>query len=337
MARIDEVQESLRQIPRRWLITGVAGFIGSGLLEHLLLLGQEVVGVDNFSAGNPANLEDVRQIVGEKPWSRFTFVEGDIREIATCREVCRGMELVLHQAALGSVPRSIKMPEAFHASNVDGFFNLLLAARDAAVEAFVYASSSSVYGDSQGLPKVEERIGTPLSPYALTKSINEQYASLFARVYGFHTIGMRYFNVFGPRQDPEGAYAAVIPRWIAQMRSGAAVEIYGDGETSRDFCYVKNVIQANLLAAFAPSRARDRVYNVACGEANTLNQLFQLLRDGLGPVVPNLAGQVPTYLEAREGDIRHSLADLTAIQANLGYRPTHSLAEGIAELLGLGS
>jgi UDP-N-acetylglucosamine 4-epimerase len=333
MARFEEVQEELRQNPRRWLVTGVAGFIGSGLLEHLLKLGQEVVGIDNFSAGKPENLEDVQAIVGREAWSRFTFIEADILDRNRCREACHGTQVVLHQAALGSVPRSIKLPEAFHSANVDGFVNMLIAARDAGVDAFVYASSSSVYGDSQGLPKVEESIGNPLSPYALTKSINEQYANLFARVYGFQGVGLRYFNVFGPRQDPNGAYAAVIPKWIAQMREGRTCEIYGDGETSRDFCYVKNVAQANLLAALAPTPARGRVYNVACCQSTTLNQLFLALREGLGPCVPGLANQSPIYLEGREGDIRHSLADLSSITARLGYQPTHAFAQGIAETL----
>lgn len=333
MTRFEEVQQELRQNPRRWLVTGVAGFIGSGLLEHLLKLGQEVVGIDNFSAGKPENLEDVQAIVGREAWSRFTFIEADILDMDRCREACHGTQVVLHQAALGSVPRSIKLPEAFHAANVDGFVNMLIAARDAGVDAFVYASSSSVYGDSQGLPKVEESIGNPLSPYALTKSINEQYANLFARVYGFQGVGLRYFNVFGPRQDPNGAYAAVIPKWIAQMRAGRTCEIYGDGETSRDFCYVKNVVQANLLAALAPTPARGRVYNVACCQSTTLNQLFLALREGLGPCVPGLANQSPIYLEGREGDIRHSLADLSSITARLGYQPTHTFAQGIAETL----
>ena len=333
MTRFEEVQEALRQSPRRWLVTGVAGFIGSGLLEHLLKLGQEVVGIDNFSAGKPENLEDVQAIVGREAWSRFTFIEADILDMDRCREACHGTQVVLHQAALGSVPRSIKLPEAFHAANVDGFVNMLIAARDAGVDAFVYASSSSVYGDSQGLPKVEESIGNPLSPYALTKSINEQYANLFARVYGFQGVGLRYFNVFGPRQDPNGAYAAVIPKWIAQMRAGRTCEIYGDGETSRDFCFVKNVVQANLLAALAPTPARGRVYNVACCQSTTLNQLFLALREGLGPCVPGLANQSPIYLEGREGDIRHSLADLSSITARLGYQPTHAFAQGIAETL----
>lgn len=337
MTRLQEVQAELAQLPRRWLITGVAGFIGSNLLEALLLLGQEVVGLDNFSAGSPANLVEVQRRVGSKAWSRFAFQEGDIRDLETCRRACQGAQLVLHQAALGSVPKSIKLPEFFHANNVDGFLNVLLAARDAQVESFVYASSSSVYGDSQGLPKVEDSIGRPLSPYALTKAINEQYAALFARVYGFRGIGLRYFNVFGPRQDPEGAYAAVIPRWLAQLRRGETCAIYGDGETSRDFCYVKNVVQANLLAALAPEDAWDRIYNVACGETTTLNELFRLLRDGLLPEHPELEDQTASHLSAREGDIRHSLADLRAAQGQLGYEPSHSVAAGIAEMLSLSS
>ncbi len=333
MTRFLELQAELVQSPKRWLITGVAGFIGSNLLEALLPLGQEVVGVDNFAAGSPANLADVQRRVGPAAWSRFTFLEGDIRNSETCRQATKGAQIVLHQAALGSVPKSIKQPEAFHSTNVDGFVNVLLAARDAGVEAFVYASSSSVYGDSQGLPKVEENIGRPLSPYALTKAINEQYAALFARVYGFRGIGLRYFNVFGPRQDPNGAYAAVIPKWIGQLSRGEACTIFGDGETSRDFCFVKNVVQANLLAARAPVEARDRIYNVACGHTTTLNELFLALRDGLLPRHPGLAGKIALHLPEREGDIRHSLADLQAAQRLLGYKPSHTVAEGIAEML----
>ena len=294
-----------------------------------------MVGIDNFAAGSPANLEEVRLRVGSGAWSRFTFQEGDIRDIGACHQVCKGAQIVLHQAALGSVPKSIKQPELFHATNVDGFVNVLLAARDAGVGAFVYASSSSVYGDSQGLPKVEENIGRPLSPYALTKAINEQYAALFARVYGFRSIGLRYFNVFGPRQDPNGAYAAVIPKWIGLLRRGEPCTIFGDGETSRDFCYVKNVVQANLLAAVAAAEARDRIYNVACGHTTTLNELFLALREGLLPQHPGLAGQSASHLPEREGDIRHSLADLKAAHGQLGYEPTHSVALGIAEMLSL--
>jgi UDP-N-acetylglucosamine/UDP-N-acetylgalactosamine 4-epimerase len=327
------VEEELRRSPRTWLVTGAAGFIGSNLVERLLELGQTVVGLDNFATGHPHNLEDIRSCVGEEAWSRFHFIEGDIRDLEDCRRACEGIEIVLHQAALGSVPRSIENPIATNQANIDGFLNMLVAARDAGVRRFVYAASSSTYGDHPGLPKVEDRIGRPLSPYAVTKYVNELYASVFQRTYGLETIGLRYFNVFGRRQDPEGAYAAVIPKWVGQMLAGQSCRINGDGETSRDFCYVDNVLQANLLAAAAGPEATDEIYNVACGERTTLNDLFRMIRDGLAEARPELAAAEPEYAPFRSGDVRHSLADISKIREHLGYVPTHGVAGGLAAAL----
>lgn len=333
-ARHEEAQRRMRQGPRRWLITGVAGFIGSHLLEKLLGLGQSVVGLDNFATGFARNLEEVRSAVGEAAWRNFTFIEGDIRDLADCRRACAGVDYVLHQAALGSVPRSIEDPLATHASNLTGFVNMLVAGRDAGVARFVYAASSSTYGDHPGLPKVEDVIGRPLSPYAVTKFANELYADVFARCYGLSTIGLRYFNVFGPRQDPEGAYAAVIPKWIAQFISGNPVYINGDGETSRDFCYVENAVQANLLAATATDpRALNQVYNVAVAERTTLNELFELERALLLPRFPHVRDSTPRYREFRAGDVRHSQADISKAATLLGYAPTHRVREGLADAM----
>jgi UDP-N-acetylglucosamine 4-epimerase len=328
----DRAREALTREPRVWLVTGAAGFIGSNLVEALLALGQTVAGFDNFATGHRHNVDDVAARAGDG--ARFRFVEGDIRDPAACLAACRGADVVLHQAALGSVPRSIENPAATHASNVDGFFNMLVAARDAGVRRFVYAASSSTYGDHPALPKVEEVIGRPLSPYAVTKLVNELYAGVFGRTYGLETTGLRYFNVFGRRQDPEGAYAAVIPKWVGSILEGRPCEINGDGETSRDFCYVDNVIQANILAATAPAeRAADQVFNVACGERTTLNELFAAIRDGLARHRPELAGARPEYREFRAGDVRHSLADISKIRRELGYQPTHLVRRGLDEAL----
>ena len=333
MTRYEAAKAAVRERPRTWLVTGAAGFIGSNLAEMLLQLDQEVVGLDNFSTGHPRNVDDVVERVGSRA-GRFRFIEGDIRDLDTCRRACRGVDLVLHQAALGSVPRSIADPIATNAANVDGFLNMLVAARDEGVERFVYAASSSTYGDEPTLPKVEDRIGRPLSPYAVSKYVNELYAGVFQRTYGIETIGLRYFNVFGPRQDPEGAYAAVIPRWIAALLAGIPCEINGDGESSRDFTYVENVLQANLLAATAEGAAvTDQVYNVAVGERTTLSQLFNLSRDTLVRLRPEVGGARPVYDEFRQGDVRHSQADISRIQRSLGYAPTHSVAAGLEESL----
>lgn len=319
----------LPQQPKTWLVTGVAGFIGSNLLEALLKLDQTVVGLDNFATGYQRNLDEVQTLVTPDQWSRFTFIQGDIRHLEDCQRACEGVDYVLHQAALGSVPRSIEDPLLTNAVNISGFLNMLTAARDAKVKSFTYAASSSTYGDHPGLPKIEDQIGKPLSPYAVTKYVNELYADVFNRCYGFNTIGLRYFNVFGPRQDPNGAYAAVIPKWTAALLQREEVFINGDGETSRDFCFVANAVQANLLAACATQdSACNQIYNVAVGDRTTLNQLFGLLRDNLADhgVSPNTQ---PTYRDFRAGDVRHSQADVSKAVRLLGYQPTHRLAQGV--------
>ena len=312
-----------------WALTGSAGFIGSHLVEELLRSGQQVVSLDNFATGHRANLAEVEVTVGPQAWRRHRFIEASIVDIDACRAACRGVDIVLHQAALGSVPRSIADPIATHMTNVNGFLNVLLAARDAQVQRFVYASSSSAYGDDEALPKVEDVTGGPLSPYAASKQANELYADVFGRCYGMQTVGMRYFNVFGPRQDPEGPYAAVIPRWVRAMLSGEPVEINGDGETSRDFCHVANVVQANLLAALTDNpQAVNQVYNIAVGASTSLNELFEMLRSLLGKHCVQ-----PVYRPFREGDVRHSLADISLARRLLRYEPTHSLASGLREAL----
>jgi len=328
MSKFDEACASLRQSPRTWLVTGCAGFIGSNLLEKLLTLDQRVVGMDNFATGFQRNLDEVRSKVTAQQWSRFRFIEGDIRDTAACAQAVQGVDLVLHQAALGSVPRSLQDPATTNAVNISGFLNMLIAARDAKVQGFVYAASSSTYGDHPGLPKVEDRIGKPLSPYAVTKLVNELYADVFARSYGFASIGLRYFNVFGMRQDPDGAYAAVIPRWIAAMIRGDQVAINGDGETSRDFCFVDNAVQANILAALAQGDALNQVYNVAVSGRTTLNTLFGFLTASLGAAGITYP-QAPHYRDFRPGDVRHSQADISKAQRLLGYQPTHDIEQGI--------
>ena len=318
--------------PRSWLVTGVAGFIGSNLLEALLMLGQRVVGLDNLATGYRANLDQVRAAVGADAWRNFTFIEADIRDLAACRRACAGIDIVLHHAALGSVPRSIEDPLATHEVNCTGFVNMLAAARDAGVDRFVYAASSSTYGDHPGLPKVEDVIGRPLSPYAVTKLANELYADVFARCYGIATIGLRYFNIFGPRQDPAGAYAAVIPRWLAQLAGGEPVTINGDGSTSRDFCYVENAIQANILAATAAGAdTLNQVYNIAVGERTTLLELYELERELLARHLPSVRDQRPVHREFRDGDVLHSQADIAKARARLGYEPTHRIREGLEQ------
>lgn len=327
----EELEKKLHDSPRNWLVTGVAGFIGSNLLERLLSLGQNVVGLDNYSTGYQDNLEAVRGIVGEEAWDGFRMIDGDIRDPEVCEEAVAGADYVLHQAALGSVPRSIEDPVATHENNVNGFLNMLMAARDADVKRFVYASSSSVYGDHPALPKVEADVGKPLSPYAATKYFNEVYADVFARCYGLETIGLRYFNVFGRRQDPGGAYAAVIPLWFKALLLGEPVYINGDGETTRDFCYVDNAVQANLLAALADSpEAVNRAYNVAYGERNSLNRLFELVGKEVSKRAPDVQIGEPVYRDFRPGDIRHSLADISEAQSLLGYAPGFDLGRGLA-------
>lgn len=327
-----QYHEQLGRTQDRWLVTGAAGFIGSHLVEALLRAGQQVVGLDNFATGHRRNLEEVRARVGDEHWSRFRMIEGDIRDRDACRAAISGMRFVLHQAALGSVPRSIADPLTTHDVNLTGFVNMLDAARAEGIERFVYAASSSTYGDEPSLPKREERIGNPLSPYAATKLANEIYAAVYARSYGIDTVGLRYFNVFGPRQDPNGAYAAVIPKWIAAMIADAEVVINGDGSTSRDFCYVSNAVQANIRAAFAPDDARNQVFNVAVGQRTSLLELFSLLRDGLQQHQIHYRRD-PRLADFRPGDVRHSEADIGKAASKLGFEPTHDVRQGLAEAL----
>lgn len=328
MTKYLQIQESLLESPKTWLVTGVAGFIGSNLLEALLKLNQVVVGLDNFSTGHLRNLDEVKTLVTDEQWSRFEFIEGDIRDYETCQKVVRGVDYVLHQAALGSVPRSIADPITSNSANIDGFLNMLDAAKEEQVGSFTYAASSSTYGDHPALPKVEENIGKPLSPYAVTKYVNELYAGVYAQTYGFKSIGLRYFNVFGQRQDPNGAYAAVIPKWTSAMIKGDDVFINGDGETSRDFCFIKNTVQMNILAATATVEAKGQVYNVAVGDRTTLNKLYRFIQTALAEYeICNESN--PIYRDFRSGDVRHSQADISKAQRQLGYKPEFNLESGI--------
>lgn len=324
--------ERLLTEPKVWLVTGVAGFIGSNLLEHLLKLNQAVIGLDNFATGHQYNLDEVQGLVTPEQWAGFTFIEGDIRNLEDCQKACLGVDYVLHQAALGSVPRSIADPITTNAANITGFLNMLVAARDAQVTSFTYAASSSTYGDHPALPKVEENIGKPLSPYAVTKYVNELYADVFAKTYGFNCIGLRYFNVFGKRQDPNGAYAAVIPKWTAAMIQGEELFINGDGETSRDFCFIENTVQMNLLAATAPDEAKNEVYNVAVGDRTTLNDLFHALQSALAENGKPYTRK-PVYRDFRAGDVRHSQADISKAASKLGYAPEYRIMDGIAKAM----
>lgn len=327
---IQACEQDLTATPHTWLITGVAGFIGSNLLERLLRLNQRVVGLDNLSTGYRHNLEAVRAALNPDQWTRFDFIEGDICDLDTCRRSCESADYILHQAALGSVPRSILDPLATHDNNVNGFLNMLIAGREAGVRRFVYASSSSVYGSHPGLPKTEDQTGAPLSPYAATKQTDELYAAAFAACYRMEVVGLRYFNVFGPRQDPEGEYAAVIPLWFKALLMNVPVYINGDGETSRDFCFVENAVQVNLLAAWVSDpEAINRVYNVAVGEQTTLLQLYGLIRAEVAKHRPDVREAVPCFREFRPGDIRHSLADISKARQLLGYAPSHTVAQGL--------
>lgn len=347
MTDYQKILTELQQNPKKWLITGVAGFIGSNLLETLLAHGQMVVGLDNFVTGYRHNLDEVRGLVSAEQWGNFCFIEGDIRDLNTCRQATtyspsaflgggrgeeRTVDYVLHQAALGSVPRSLEYPLVTNETNVTGFLNMLVASRDAGVSRFVYAASSSTYGDHPGLPKVEDAIGNPLSPYAVTKYVNELYADVFARSYGFQAIGLRYFNIFGRRQDPNGAYAAVIPRWFAGLLAGEPVYINGDGETSRDFCYIDNCVQANILAATTKNQnALGQVYNIAFGERTTLNELFGLIKKLVREIMPQVKDAGPVYRDFRSGDVRHSLADIGKAAKLLGYHPDFSVRQGLEQ------
>jgi len=327
-----QLVDNLPGAPKTWLITGVAGFIGSNLLQTLLELDQKVVGLDNFSTGHQYNLYEVKASVGEDKWSRFKFIEGDICDLNTCREACAGVDYVLHQAALGSVPRSIEDPISTNANNITGFLNMLVAAKDARVKSFTYAASSSTYGDHPALPKVEENIGKPLSPYAVTKYVNELYGDVFAKTYGFKTIGLRYFNIFGKRQDPNGAYAAVVPKWTSAMLKNEDVFINGDGETSRDFCFIENAVQANLLSAVAKDDAKNQVYNVAVGDRTSLNDLYEAIKTALA-ANGKYYDRPAVFRDFRAGDVRHSQADVTKASANLGYQPDYRILDGIAKAM----
>lgn len=324
--------KSLKKNQHKWLITGVAGFIGSNILETLLLLNQKVVGLDNFSTGNKDNLKEIQSLVSLKQWKNFNFIEGDITSIRDCNKACKDIDYVLHQGALGSVPRSINNPIASNEANISGFLNMLVAAKDANVKSFTYAASSSTYGDHPALPKVEENIGKPLSPYAVTKYVNELYADVFAKTYGFKTIGLRYFNVFGKRQDPNGAYAAVIPKWISSMISGNNIYINGDGETSRDFCFVENAVQANLLSAVAKESSKNEVYNVAVGDRTSLLTLFKYIKEALHINDINYTKKIE-FLDFRDGDVRHSQAQILKANNKLGYDPEFNIVEGIKKAM----
>lgn len=326
------VKNSLQNAPRTWLVTGVAGFIGSNLLEALLTLNQVVVGLDNFATGHQRNLCEVQRGVEPCQWENFTFIEGDICDLDDCIRACSGVNYVLHQAALGSVPRSLSDPIATNKVNIDGFVNMLVAAKDSDVESFTYAASSSTYGDHPALPKQENNIGNPLSPYAVTKYVNELYAGVFARSYGFKCIGLRYFNVFGRRQDPNGSYAAVVPKWTAAMIKGEDVFINGDGETSRDFCFIENIVQANILAATSDDDVKDEIYNVACGDRTSLNQLFVAIKSELEVNAVNVT-TVATYRDFRSGDVLHSQADISKIKRKLGFTPDFSISDGLKKAM----
>jgi UDP-N-acetylglucosamine/UDP-N-acetylgalactosamine 4-epimerase len=343
MNKYKEIQKYLLKNKHSWLITGAAGFIGSNLVEKLLTLNQKVVGLDNFETGHQHNLdqalEDSTKTTGiSSLYNNFTFIEGDILDSRVCQKACKGIDYVLHQAALGSVPRSIEDPIKTNKSNIDGFLNMLVASRDLEVKKFVYAASSSTYGDHPDLPKVENKIGTPLSPYAVTKLVNELYAQVFARTYNMNTIGLRYFNVFGKRQDPNGSYAAVIPKWIEAIIQGNEVFINGDGETSRDFCYIDNTVQMNILAATTKSPAAiNQVYNVAVGERTSLNNLYNEIKElirheyKLQNGVSNFHNENLKYRNFRDGDVRHSQADISKAEKMLGYIPSHKIKAGLME------
>ena len=332
MTKYEQIKQKLLDTPKTWLVTGVAGFIGSNLLEHLLKLNQTVVGLDNFATGHQHNLDEVQGLVSEAQWQGFTFIEGDIRNYQDCEKAItnkgQGVDYVLHQAALGSVPRSIADPVTTNSVNISGFLNMLQTAKEADVKSFTYAASSSTYGDHPALPKVEENIGNPPSPYAVTKYVNELYAGVYAKTYGFKTIGLRYFNVFGKRQDPKGAYAAVIPKWTATMINNEELFINGDGETSRDFCFIENTVQMNILAATAPDEAKDQVYNVAVGDRTTLNDLFGAIKEALTKNDLSVSNE-PVYRDFREGDVRHSQADISKAKNALGYSPEFRIYESI--------
>jgi UDP-N-acetylglucosamine/UDP-N-acetylgalactosamine 4-epimerase len=338
VSKYEQLQGYLKDNQSTWLVTGVAGFIGSNLLEKLLILNQKVVGLDNLDTGHQHNIDqaiqDANNITGKDLGNNFKFINGDIRQLDDCKQACNGVDYVLHQAALGSVPRSIKDPISTNRANIDGFLNMLVAGKDANVKRFVYAASSSTYGDHPDLPKVEDKIGNPLSPYAVTKLANELYAGVFAKTYNFKTIGLRYFNIFGKRQDPNGAYAAVIPKWVAAILNKEDVYINGDGQTSRDFCYIDNTVQMNLLAATTDDdEATDQIYNVALNDRTSLNKLYQMIEEGLIQKTQGLQKKEPIYKDYRAGDVRHSQADISKAQALLDYQPKYKISQGIDETM----
>ncbi len=334
MTQYEKIKTELQNKPKTWLITGVAGFIGSNLLETLLKLDQKVIGLDSFVTGHQHNLDEVQGLLTVDQWQRFTMIKGDIRNIEDCERATKNVDYVLHQAALGSVPRSIEDPITTNQANIDGFLNMLVAARDAKVSSFTYAASSSTYGDHPDLPKVENKIGKPLSPYAVTKVVNELYADVFAKTYSFKTIGLRYFNIFGKRQDPDGAYAAVIPKWIAAMLDSDNIYINGDGETSRDFCFIDNAVQANILSATAQDNVKNEVYNVAVGDQTSLTQLFGMLKKRVKQYKANQKISDPVYRDFRAGDVKHSLADTSKAKSNLGYKPAYRIDHGLDIAMG---
>jgi UDP-N-acetylglucosamine/UDP-N-acetylgalactosamine 4-epimerase len=330
MSSYNKIIKVLMSDPRKWLISGVAGFIGSNLLETLLRINQNVIGIDNFATGHKKNLDEVKSLVSDVQWRNFKFIEGDIRSMADCHNACHNVDYVLHQAALGSVPRSVKDPISTNETNINGFLNILVASRDAEVKSFTYAASSSTYGDHPDLPKIEDVIGKPLSPYAITKYVNELYAGIFYKNYDFKSIGLRYFNIFGPRQDPNGAYAAVIPKWISSMLKDEELIINGDGKTSRDFCFIDNAVQANILAAVANDNDKNEVYNIALGDQTSLDELFAIIRDSLASH-SRAYERLPVYGDFRVGDVLHSKADIGKAIDRLGYHPTHKVRQGINE------
>lgn len=337
MKNFEEISSYLKKNQHTWLITGVAGFIGSNLLEALLKLNQKVVGFDNFDTGYQHNINEAisdaaisLKSTQAEVSKNFKFINGDIRILNDCINACKKIEYVLHHAAIGSVPRSIQDPIYTNKANIDGFLNMLVSANEAKVKMFVYAASSSTYGDSKELPKIEDRIGKPISPYAVTKLVNELYADVFNSVYGFNSIGLRYFNIFGKRQDPNGAYAAVIPQWINRILNNQSIYINGNGKNSRDFCYVENVIQINILSALSENKnSHNEVYNVAFNDRTSLNRLHDLINSELLKKLPNLDSNKPIYREPRAGDIMHSLADISKAEKMLNYKPEYNIEHGL--------
>jgi UDP-N-acetylglucosamine 4-epimerase len=334
MNKYEQLQDFLKVNQSTWLVTGAAGFIGSNIVEKLLILNQKVIGLDNFDSGYQHNIDhaikDASRATGKNLIKNFKFVHGDVRDLIDCHKACDGVDYVLHQAAIGSVPRSIKDPCNTNRTNIDGFLNMMIASKEANVKRFVYASSSSSYGDQSDLPKVEDKIGSPLSPYAVSKIVNELYADVFAKVYGFRTIGLRYFNIFGKRQDPNGAYAAVIPKWVSAILNNEEIYINGDGETSRDFCYIDNTVQVNLLAATTSlDEATNQIYNVALNESTSLNKLYQMIEEKIGQRKHDIEKKAPIYQDFRVGDIRHSKANIDKAKLLLNYQPKYTLNEGL--------